>query len=1147
VGNSIRHTLIFIGLLLSKLGFSQHNTLRTQFIPKLHANDTIVLDSLTIYSPSLQLTSKGQAVGTDMYFFDPLTGKFCSHRTLDSVLVVYRVFAFQLNRPLFMYDRSLITKKNTPQFEQYAIPINPYAPADLFGDPLNKTGSISRGITFGNSQDLGVNSTLNMELSGKIAPNLSILASISDDNIPIQPDGNTNKLQEFDQIYIQLFNEHLKLVAGDFWLSRPNGFFMNYKKRAQGLSLENTWQVDSTKKIQTQFSAALSKGKFCRQIIPGIEGNQGPYRLRGAENEPYIIILAGTERVYIDGRLLERGQDRDYTINYNNGEVVFTSKNFITKDIRIVVEFQYADQNYARTLTQSATTLTTKRGRTWINAYSEQDAKNQPLQQQLSLQQKALLYQIGDTLTEARLSSIDSIGFTENKILYQLKDSLGYDSVLVFSIDPQKAVYFAVFTQVGMGNGDYVLDAYNALGKVYRWVAPINGVAQGDYAPVKLLMPPKQKQMISSGFSVSLSKTYSLETEIAYTKNDVNTFSPFNAQDDHGISNRTKLTGKTLIGKKNLITLENTIEGEILNTNFSPIEQYRTVEFDRDWNTRNMGYTGFQILSGASSKLVHKTNGFVKVDAKYFQIGSVYTGKKLSTDGNWKQANTRADWTAAYLVGDGMNQSQFIRHKATFAKRFKQIELGYSDDHELNLFRDQNKQLTNLSYQFFDYQFFIASADTSKAHYKIYFRERFDNRPQTDALLKAAKAQTIGAEVRLKRTKNQSLTIYTNYRSLNILDTTLIKQRPENTMLGRIDHELKLWKGALTLNHFYEVGSGLELKKTFVYIKVNDGQGLYTWIDYNADGIKDLNEFEIAQYIDQASYIRIFSPSNAYRSTYSNEFNQSIYWRPEKLWTNPTGVKRVLSKFSDQARVRLQRKTSALQVDQLLNPYASMLRDTTLIASSSNIKNTVFFNRLSTQFNADYTYSETAAKTLLASGYDSKSLRYHEVSFRANFFQKITLDMKAQQGLKVSLADYTLGRNYSVSYMTLQPALTFQPTTTFRATVDCRFTTKQNALQYGGEQTVLKEVGSSIKVNKTEKSSFQANIKAILIRYSGNTNSPVGYELLESLLPGMNYTWNMGLQRELSKNLQLSIQYLGRKSETGRTIHSGGMELRAFL
>ena len=129
-----------------------------------------------------------------------------------------------------------------------------------------------------------------LELSGKISSNLKILASVSDANIPIQPEGNTNKLQEFDKVFIQIYNDRLKLIAGDFWLSKPTGYFMNYRKRAQGLSVNYTWNKHKDKVWTTQLSGALSKGKFNRQIIQGIEANQGPYRLVGAENEPFISV-----------------------------------------------------------------------------------------------------------------------------------------------------------------------------------------------------------------------------------------------------------------------------------------------------------------------------------------------------------------------------------------------------------------------------------------------------------------------------------------------------------------------------------------------------------------------------------------------------------------------------------------------------------------------------------------------------------------------------------------------------------------------------------------------------------------------------------------------------------------------------------------
>src|SRR5690606_37490933 len=126
--------------------------------------------------------------------------------------------------------------------------------------------------------------------------------------------GNTNTLQEFDKVFIQIYNDRFKLIAGDFWLDKPEGYFLKYKKRAQGLTVNYRWTKDTLKVWNTQLSGALSKGKFQRQIIQGVEGNQGPYRLRGAENEPYIIVLSGTERVYIDGKLKERGQEFDYVI-----------------------------------------------------------------------------------------------------------------------------------------------------------------------------------------------------------------------------------------------------------------------------------------------------------------------------------------------------------------------------------------------------------------------------------------------------------------------------------------------------------------------------------------------------------------------------------------------------------------------------------------------------------------------------------------------------------------------------------------------------------------------------------------------------------------------------------------------------------------
>jgi hypothetical protein len=1135
--------ILLVGMPLN----AQESSLREKTFENF-TNETI-LDSLLIFPNSLEVFCNGYLLEKSSYIFSSSESKLIFTAQCKGKLTVrYRVLPLAREVVYQKRDTSVLYseyKGDRDKFRIKNIPTN----SDVFGGSgLNKSGSISRGITFGNNQNLGVNSSLNLELSGDIAPNLKLLAVVSDNNLPIQPDGNTNQLREFDQVFIQIYNDNLKLIAGDFWLRKPKGYFTTYQKRAQGLSLENRFDLGNSRVWKTQASGALSRGKFNRQIVQGIEGNQGPYRLVGSENEPFIIVLSGTEQVFIDGRLLERGQEFDYIINYNNAEVIFTSRNQITKDSRIVVEFQYSDQNYARSILQASTSYSSKKFDFWLNGYSEQDAKNQSLQQELTLSQKELLSKIGDSLQLARTSSIDSIGYIDNQILYQLIDSLGYDSVLVFSVNQDYAIYSAVFQLVGFGNGDYVLDNYNALGRVYKWVMPIGGMSQGNYAASRLLVAPKKQQILAVGANYRLNKKWEIENEAALSVYDINTFSRLDANDNQGFANRFLIKGNQSLGKDatGIWAMETKAGVEYLQKNFKPIQQYRAVEFDRDWNTRNRGYVGDQLFVNVVNSFVNKKYGHAAIEAQHFGIGKDYEGYKAQLNGKWNQRGFQANWIGSYLVSNTTGKNDYLRHKVDLSQKLGPVRVGYKDDHERNVF-SANGELAKNSYQFFDYQFYLTNVDSSKNDYKFFYRERYDLLPDSTRLTSAAKATTIGGEFTFKNFKNQRLTIIASYRELKILDSLLINQAPENSLLGRIDYELRAFNNALTWNTFYEAGSGLELKREFLYIKVNDGQGIYTWNDYNKDGVKDLNEFEIAQFVDEASYIRVFTPSNNYVNTFSNELNQSIFWRPERLWAAKQGILKYVSLFSNQTRFRVNRKTTGLTGFEAFNPVQDAVRDSNLLSTSSNIRNSLFFNRTSNIFTVEYNFQNAQSKTLLASGFDARENRYNEISSRLNISRIFSLEYSFQRGDKIVNADYVAGRNYNIAYYFHQPTFSFQPNTKFRWSLEGKYTEKKNNADFGGEKAFLGELGTSIKYNQAEKGSFQANFKTVNILYRNDANSPLGFEMLEALKPGINYTWTVGYQRSLSNNLQISLQYTGRKSEANKAIHSGGMEVRAFF
>ena len=1138
--------LAFILCMVCNINYCQSFDYESLFSKKYVGKDTIVIDTFSINPRTFQILNKEKESVTLDYKLLPYTGLVVFFDIpYDTLIFNYHPLLIDFSKKYYKHPISLNRTIEQKQYHPSLNIINTVNSNNLFeGTKLNRTGSISRGLMVGNNQDFSLNSNLNLQLSGMISPTMKILASVTDDNIPIQPQGNTQQLQDFDKVFIQVSDQKWKLTAGDFWIKNKDSYFLKYHKRGQGIHLKNKIIGNNNIEIDVENSASISKGKFGRNVIQGIEGNQGPYRLFGNENESFIIILSGTENVYIDGVLLKRGQNNDYIIDYNTAEISFTANTLINKDKRIIVEFQYSDKNYARSLLQSSTTIKKNNSSFYVYGYGEQDSKNQPLQLDFDLLDRQTLENIGDNIDLAIGSGIDSVDFNQATNLYQKIDSLGYE-VYQYSNNEQQAVYMLTFSNVGQGNGNYKIKENNALGKVFEWVSPDTIsfgtiIKNGDYSPIKKLVTPKKRQIISIGGKTVWSGN-SLSYELSTSNMDLNTFSNINNEDNIGFAGLVNFENKNTLKEKWELNQQYRIES--ISKDYRRIERFREVEFERNWNIQNLITAKDQLLSSAKINLKHLENGLFQYQLNSYFIKDDFNGYKNDFKIKWnKKVNLNFD--GSLMNSDGQFNTSFLRHKTDLFIPIKGFKLGFKDINENNQFFIADT-LNNNSYRFYDWKVYIENYDSTKNRVQFFYQERYDWFKDRSILKKATKAISPGLMVGISSRKNFNLNYSLAYRMLQS-DSSLTNILPENSLASRLNYNLKLLNGGINTNSFLEIGSGLELQKEFIYIEVPAGQGVYTWNDYNDNGIKELNEFEIAAFSDQATYIRVFTPNNNYVKIYSFQYNQNLNIDFKRIIDGKTMVEKFLNKFYNQTAVNTHKKTNDLDLQTLLNPLVNA--DNPIIQQMSNsLRNSLFFNRSSSKYSVELVTQLFANKNLLINGTDFISTNKDQIKFRWNMNKSFMVNSQLTKEIKKNSSTYMTNRNYDIENKEINNRISFQPNTLFRVALNGRYSEKRNSIEYGNEKAFINDIGIELRRSKRDKGLLNGELHLVNINYNGESSSTIGFEMLEGLQLGKNVTWKLGFQKNMSNNIQISINYNGRKSEENRAIHTGSMQMRAFF
>jgi hypothetical protein len=768
---------------------------------------------------------------------------------------------------------------------------------------------------------------------------------------------------------------------------------------------------------------------------------------------------------------------------------------------------------------------------------------------------------LGDSIQNAfyPVASIDT--FSAGKILYKKIDTVfnggTRDSIYVYSTHPDSAKYSLSFIDVGQGNGNYIPDFNGANGKVFKWVEPINGQRQGRYEPAAFLVTPKKQQVVSLGMDFNPSKNTLIGTEVALSNYDVNTFSQKDKGNDQGIGAKFIFKNNLPISGKKTITTD--LGYEFVEASFKPVERLRNVEFTRDWGLPLVATPADEHIYTAAAGVSDTKGNFLRYQLTGYMRSDDFNGIR-----NVISQNQRArDWQFNNLISltnsnTRTDKGYFFRPTLNVSKLFPKLRnyavtLSYALEHN----EMRNKITDSVNVQSFSFQTIQAAlkSDVSRENkWGLIYFNRLNQYPFGRNLVKTDQSNNFNFFMELLKSSRHQFRLNATYRRLEILNDKATTQKPDNSLLSRVEYIVNEWKGFLTGNLLYEIGAGQEQKRDYSYVEVPAGQGEYTWNDYNGDAIQQLNEFEIAIFPDQAKYIRIFTPTNEFIKANYNTFNYSIALNPRSIINLSAGspFQKFIARINLQSSLQINKKEEADGLVQF-NPFGTPLSDTSLITLNQIYVNTISFNRFSSKWGFDINNSRNSAKALLTYGYESRKLNEWSLRTRVNMSKLISFDITGKKGINALGTENVKfdNRNYKIDQYSVEPRTIFTRGANFRLIIGYKYSNKENQQGFN-EKYSSNSMNSEIKYNILQSTSIQAKFTYGNIQYqtsnpSNGLNSTVSYIMLDGLLPGKNFLWNLDFTRRLSNFLELNLQYEGRKPGNATTVHIGRAAIRALL
>lgn len=1029
----------------------------------------------------------------------------------------------------------------------------------IFGNEIEKSGTILRGFTVGTNKDFSLQSGLRLQLAGKLSEDIDVVAALTDESTPIQPEGNTERLDELDKVFIQIKHKNATGTFGDYELNKKIGEFGNYNKRLQGLAGEYIFGNHSG-----YFGIASSKGKFNSLQIAGVDGVQGPYILYGVNNEKDIIIIAGSEKVFLDGEEVKRGERNDYIIDYSNSQITFTPNRLITSSTRISIDFEYADRKYIRNVFTGGaeSRFFDDKLKIQFSYFQEGDDKDSPIDFSLSDNDKEVLKEAGDDINKATKSGVslaeaDSTGKIRG--VYEKKDTLiNNENITYYVYNPgsDSALYNLSFSYLGNGNGDYIKES---LGR-YSYV----GKNLGQYNPVIFLPLPELKQFSNIVINYVPFKYSLLSLELAGSSRDKNRFSTKDEEDNLGYARNIVFTLSPIevsVFNSGIGKIGFSLRERFIQSRFTSIERFGDVEFNREYNVNSSPILSDETLREIRLNYLPIENLNIVSTYGYLKKGDSFSSDRVNT---YIDLSSMKDYSLNYNLDyvnstNPLSSSKWVRQRG---KASVSVFSGFGSGLKFTpvfdfLAENKSDRLKNDNFSGVDsliagslknYELNPGVELSGIWGLKMGVRYTFRNDSYPIKGKMETESNSFGYEYSVNyngiREVNSDFKItlrekkYSEvYKNSGYLDNQSVLIRSQSKFL--------FLDNALNGDLYYEAATQKTAKLERVFVQVPKGTGNYKYLgDINNNGIMDENEFEPTLF--DGEYILMTIPTDKLFPVI--ELKTSTRWK--LVFRNIDGNSiwgKILKSLSFESFVRIEENSSEEKISKIyLMDFASFQNENTTIRGNSFFQQDIFIFENDHELSFRLRYSQRKSLNQYSSSTEKGYFREQSLRIKFRMIQEISNQTDVTIGDDNLLAAKLSLRNRTISSSSLNSDFSYRPS----KSIEVGFVIKaaKNTDSYPSTPTIIDLNGQMLRFNVSFSGTGRLRIELERNELLSNTTeNSLPFELVGGNQIGKNYFWRLNYDYRVMSNLQTSASYEGRQQGGGKVIHSLRAEARAFF